>query len=235
MFMSNTVVLTYLHTPFWGSEQFYKSTKRLGLPVYNAWKKEGYKDTVGCIMKMLYDGLLFLKANGYTHVIYSDAADTFFLKKFDVPDFLLISVEKACFPDPSLAEKYPQNMPTPWRYVNAGNWCGPIDLAIEFFERYKLNTHQGQHVNGQREWHQAFLQSQKDNLKVYLDWNCMYMQSVAFEDAGDFSIHIDRKMDEWPIVLNDIPKIRNNKTETFPAVFHGNGRTDIKWIYDLLK
>lgn len=230
--MKKTAVLTYLHTPFWGSDQFYRSTNRLGLHVHNAWKKEEYGGSVGCIMSMLYKGLLELKEQGYTHFIYSDAADTFFLKSFEPPDHLLISVEKACFPDPVLAEKYPE-CSTPWKYVNAGNWCGPIDLAIRFY--YKLNTYKGQHINGQREFHHAFLNAYKQEFRIELDTKCKFMQSIAFEDPGDFSIITERKMDEWPTVLNDIPKIRNNKTDTFPAVFHGNGRTNMDWIYELIK
>jgi len=232
--MNKTVILTYLHTPFWGSEQFYKSTERIGIPVYNAWNLAEYKNTVGCIMTMLYKGLLHLKKEGYTHVIYSDAADTYFLKSFEPGDSLLISAEKACFPDGELAEVYPKTL-TPWKYVNAGNWCGPIDFAIEFFERYKLNSHQGKHANGQREWHHAFLQSQKDNLNIHLDYQCLFMQSIAFEDPGDFSILIDRKLQEWPTVVNDYPKIINNITKSQPCVFHGNGRTNMDWIYNLIK
>jgi hypothetical protein len=230
-----TAVLTYLHTPFWGSDEFYRSTNRLGLHVHNAWKTEEYSGSVGCIVEMIYKGLLELKEQGYTHVIYSDAADTFFLKSFEVPEFLLISCEKACFPDSAVAEKYPNPASAnPWKYVNAGNWCSPIDIAIKFYETYGLAGNRGKHINGQREWHTAFLQAWKDKFPIMLDWNCTDMQSIAFEDPGDYSIIIERKMDEWPIVLNDVPKIRNNKTGTFPAVFHGNGRTDMFWIYSLI-
>lgn len=228
-----TAVLTYLHTPFWGSDQFYKSTNRLGLHVHNAWKTEEYGGSVGCIVEMIYKGLLDLKEQGYTHVIYSDAADTFFLKSFEVPEFLFISTEKACFPDPATAKSYPGS-PYPWKYINAGNWCGPIDLAIKFYETYGLAGNKGKHINGQREWHQAYLIAHKHQFPILLDIECKYMQSIAFEDPGDFSIIIDRKMDEWPTVLNDFPKIKNNKTGSEPCVFHGNGRTEMNWIYDLL-
>jgi hypothetical protein len=215
-----TVVLTYIHTEFYGTEEFRKSCAAVGFPVHNAWDPSLYNGTVGDIMYMLYKGLLDLKEQGYTHVIYSDGADTCFLRRFMVPNYLLISAEKACFPDPDLAKEYPE-YPTPWRYVNAGNWCGPIDNCIDFFERYGLNTHQNEHINGQREWHKAFLQSQKDKLKVFLDFDCLYMQSIAFADPDDFSIE------------NGL--IKNNITEEYPSVFHGNGRTEMDWIYNLNK
>lgn len=240
--MSSTVVLTYIHTEFEGTEQFRKSCERVGFPIYNAWKKEKYNDTTGSIVRMLYDGLLFLQ-NKFDKVIYADGADTIFLKRFDVPDYLLISVEKACFPDAALAEKYPF-CPTPWKYVNAGNWCGPIKSAIAFFERNGLHMYDGKHINGQREWHHAYL-GEIDAISpgklihlydTYLDTECKYMQSIAFEDPGEFEIIIPRnKMEVWPRVTNGDPIVKNNLTGTFPAIFHGNGRTPMSWLYELYK
>lgn len=238
--MNNTAILTYLYKPFWGSEQFYKSCNKVGLPVHNAWNLEFYNDRVGSIVYMIYKGLLFLRDKGYEKVIYSDAADTYFVKAFEPPDYLLISVEKACFPDEALAAEYPP-CATPWRYVNAGNWCGPIQSAIDFFETNGLHLHQEEHINGQREWHHAYLNSIDKitpgkllhKFNVHLDTKCEYMQSIAFEDPDDFQIITNRKMEEWPKVTNGESYILNRKTGTSPCVFHGNGRTPMDWIYNL--
>lgn len=213
-----TVILTYIHTPFWGTQQFLKSTKRIGLPVHNAWDIALYTGKVGSIMYMQYVALLELQKK-YTHVIYSDAADTIFLKAFQPEDGLLISAEKACFPDKLLAELYP-NYPGPWKYVNAGNWCSSIEIAIKFFEKYGLNTYQDKHVNGQREWHHAFLNGCIERFPVRLDYSCNKFQTTAFEDQGDF--------------YSDGISFKNFVTGTEPCVLHGNGRTDMTWIYENL-
>lgn len=217
--MSDTVVLTYIYKEFWGTDEFYKSTNKVGLPVYNCWTLP-YVAT-GCIMRMQYDSLLKLR-NEYKYVIYSDGADTYFVDKFTPPDnILIVSAEKNCFPDPSTSERYPQ-IDSPWKYVNAGNWCAPIDLAIRFFEEYQLNIYQGKDVNGQREWHDAYLKG-KDEFPIKLDTECEYFQTTAFAHEGD-------------IIISEFDcgaEIENGITNTRPYVFHGNGRTDMDWLYKL--
>lgn len=215
--MSDTVVLTYIYKEFWGTHEFYKSTNKVGLPVHNCWNLNNYVGT-GSIMKMQYDALLELK-DKYKYVIYSDGADTYFVSKVTPPDdILVISAEKNCFPDPTTAERYPETI-SPWRYVNAGNWCAPIELAIDFFEKYRLNIYQNDHVNGQREWHDAYLKALEDNYPVHLDINCQIFQTTAFAHDGEIIVEEER--------------IKNTKQGTWPCILHGNGRTDMSWLYKL--
>jgi hypothetical protein len=215
--MNDTIVLTSIYSEFWGTEQFRKSCNRVGLPIYNAFNGTEFTGN-GSILKMLYGALQLLK-DKYKYVIYSDGADTFFAKSFTPPNgVFVISGEKNCYPDQVKAPLYPTKESS-WCYVNGGNWCGEITLIIEFFERYGLLIHKND-ANGQRELTDAYIKAYHDHFPIILDQKCVYFQTTAFEEPGDFTLAEDGK------------GIINNITGTEPCVFHGNGRTDMKAIYE---
>jgi hypothetical protein len=215
--MSETIILTSIYEEFWGTQQFRKSCAMVGLPVHNAFRGQSFKGN-GTVLRMLYNSILELKGR-YKKVIYSDGADTFFMKAFTPPDnIFIISAEKHCYPDPVKAPLYPLKK-EPWCYVNGGNWCGDIDICIAFFEKYGLMNHVGD-VNGQRELTDAYIRGVFDGFHIQLDQKCEYFQTTAFEEPGDFALAEDGK------------GIINLITGTEPAVLHGNGRTDMKAIYE---
>lgn len=212
-----TVILTSIYSEFYGTENFRKSVERIGMPLYNAFTG-GHFTGNGDVMKMKHTALLELRKK-FRYAIYSDGADTVFFRSFTPPsDRIIYSAEKACYPIESLADQYPDKQP-PWCYLNAGNWCAPIDLMIEFMEKYGLTKYSGD-VNGQKEVTEAYLQAKKDGFPIFLDQKCEYFQTIAFEHEGDFSY------DGFQIV--------NNIYHTRPRVAHGNGRTDMKHIYELI-
>jgi hypothetical protein len=95
-------------------------------------------EPVGFLGK-IHETYRYLKAlEGYTHFLYTDAWDTFAMAGPDelaakMPDGLLISAERACYPYPELAAKYPAGE-SPWKYVNGGGWCGEIAAFIKLYE-----------------------------------------------------------------------------------------------------
>lgn len=215
--MNDTIVLTSIYSNFWGTEQFQKSCKMVGLPVYNAFKGTEFRGN-GTVLRMLYDALRELR-DKYKKVIYSDGADTFFMKSFTPPDdVFIISAEKNCYPDPVKAPLYPVII-TPWCYVNGGNWCADIDLAIAFFQTNGLHNMPAD-ANGQRELTDAYINSYRRQFPVKLDQTCEYFQTTAFETFGDFALAEDGK------------GLINLVTGTTPSVVHGNGRTDMTPIYN---
>lgn len=227
--MNDTVVLTYIYNEFWGTEEFRKSVGKLGLPIHNA-MKTNHMVGDGQLLKWIYDAYVELR-DKYKYAIYSDGADTYFVKNFKVPDDKIIySAEKAIWPPTremhDLWEEYYDYdlRPTPWSYLNGGNCCSPIDLMIEFFDRYGITDHVGKHVNGQGIVAEAFIKAKADGFPIELDTNCVYFQTTGFAEAGDF------------LIFNrDDVVIENLITHTHPAVFHGNGRTPLDWIYNLYK
>lgn len=146
-------------------------------------------------------------------VCYSDGGDTLFLKELNPPkEVLVYSAEKACWPLPQLQILYPES-PSYWRYLNAGNWVGPKQLVIEFFERYVHPQITRMDIDGQSQQTTAFLRAKQDGFPIMLDYNCALFQSMAFEHESDFTY--------------TETTVKNNYTGHEPAVLHYNGRTDM--------
>lgn len=215
----STIALTYIYSEFWGTEQFRKSAERVGLSIHNAFSGTIYTGGPD-VLRMFYDSFHQLRGK-YDKLIYADAADSVFIRAFEPPDGKIIySTEKACYPHPSLAAEYPDPK-GPWRYLNGGGFCGSIDLLIEFYDKYGLTKHVGD-LNGQYIMALAYLQAKKDGFPIELDQDCQYFQTTAFEDPADFGIPNTTGKD-----------IMNLVTGTMPHLWHGNGRTDMTWIYKL--
>lgn len=157
-------------------------------------------------------------ATGHELFCYTDGADTYCQRKFEVPkDYILFSVEKHCYPHTWVAEKYPK-VKSKWKYLNGGNYGGPLELIIDFFERYGLNK-LDYAATGQHEYMLAYLEAIKDKFPIKLDTGCEVFQSMAFEEEGDFKVV--RK------------KVNNLVTKTVPAVLHFNGLTEMSVLKKL--
>lgn len=229
--MSDTVILTAIYSEFWGTEQFRKSVKRTGLDLYNVFPPGVPHKGNGFIYQYFYKAFLYLKDKCRT-VIYSDGADTIFQKGFSPPlNKIIYSVEKQIWPPEchypelrTLYDRYYSNPKykgiehLPWKYLNGGNWCGPVDLLIEWYEKYGLKDLTGD-INGQLEQAEAFLKADTDGFPIEFDHLCQYFQTTAFENKGDFDLAPDGKL------------LVNNLTGTIPCILHGNGRTPMEAIY----
>jgi hypothetical protein len=234
--MSKPVVLTAIYKEFWGTEHFRKSVQRVGLDVYNVFPANTPHKGNGFIYGYFYNAFLYLRDKCET-VIYSDGADTIFQRAFEPPnDEIIYSTEKQIWPPvqqfPHLQTLYDEYYHTrgrnyliplcPWKFLNGGNWCGPIDLLIEWYDKYGLKNLTGD-INGQKEQAEAFMKADKDGFPIRFDLGCEYFQTTAFENRGDFGLAEDGKT------------LINNITGTIPCVLHGNGRTDMTPIYERWK
>jgi len=149
-------------------------------------------------------------ASEYTHILTCDSWDTIayapmqeIMDKYKETDCGFWSVEKACFPNPSLADDYPK-IPFQWKYINCGGSLFPIPLFIETFEKYKADSNI-------QEWAAKNFLYDNDG-RIKLDTNCDIFQTMGFEHEGDFSFEDGR--------------IVNNFTESKPVLAHFNGRTE---------
>lgn len=157
------------------------------------------------------------RANGATHILYTDAFDTLafadaeeVISKFSqfADCEMLISCEKNCYPYPERAKDYP-DASGPWRYVNGGGWLVSIDYFKELCVKENLN--EGSH---DQVWlMEAYLNNQD---KIKLDNNCEIFQTIAFSDPA-----------EWQ---REGERFKNIGTGTLPVFFHGNGHTDMDWL-----
>lgn len=233
--MSKPVVLTAIYKEFWRTDEFKKSVQRVGLDLYNVFPPNTPHRGNGFIYGYFYNAFQYLKDKCDT-VIYSDGADTFFQSPFEPPtNKIIYSVEKQIWPPechfPHLRHmynhyydnpKYNGVRHLPWQYLNGGNWCGPIGLLIEWYERYGLKDLTGD-INGQKEQAEAFMKADADGFPIEFDHLCQYFQTTAFENKGDFDLAPDGKL------------LINNLTGTIPCVLHGNGTTPMGAIYERWK
>lgn len=213
--MSKTALVTSIYKPFWGTQYFEHSVKEAGFPLYNAFKGKRFTGN-GDVFKMLYDKYVELQ-NEYDYLIYSDGADSLVLRNFTPPDKVIYSAEMACYPHTYMADKY-KDKKTQWCYLNGGGYCGPSKLIVEFFDRYGVNKYKGD-INGQHEQMVAYLQAKDEGFPIDLDQSCEIFQTLAFVPETFFSV--------------DDSGIFNPTTNTYPHVLHGNGRTDMSWLYKL--
>lgn len=227
----STAIITSIYQPFWGTEAFLKSCEKHGYTVYNTFKKKYFSGN-GDVIRMIYDQLLELKGK-YETVIYADGADSLVVSHFDPPtDHILWSTEKAVWePFPSLQARwmnYYQDMAvlwgkpmvSPWKYLNGGGYCGPVELLIEHFEKYGFNKQRGD-MAAQSFQANAFLDAKAAGFPIRLDTNCNYFQTTGFEHEGDFELADGQ--------------FKNLITGTTPSILHGNGRTDMKRFYEYFK
>lgn len=237
--MNDTIVITSIYKPFWGTEEFMKSCARVGLPVHNAYKAKHFTGN-GDAIRMIYEALVELKGK-YKYAIYADGADSIFLKSFTPPEGrILYSTEKAIWPptedmkdkwedyyfildQESIITSGKELIVSPWKYLNGGGYCGEINILIEFFQKYGLDKLKGD-VNGQDHQALAFLKAHAEGFPIYLDTQCNFFQTTGFEDPGDFEYGPN----------HDGMFFRNQKTGSFPSVLHGNGRTEMQQFYTLL-
>lgn len=167
-----------------------------------------------------------------THMLYTDAFDTLALggpeevigkmesmqmdMRLDGRFKMLISAEKNCYPHPERADRYP-DPGTPWRFVNGGGWIAEIEYFKYLCGKENLNS--GSH---DQVWlMDAYLNNREE---IRLDSNCEIFQTIAFS-----------REDEWDWVVSSDSRgtrLKNIGTNTLPVFFHGNGHTNMDWIYN---
>lgn len=170
------------------------------------------------------------KLEGYTHFIYTDAWDTFAVagpESVTIPDGLLISAERACYPHPEKAVLYPDN-PSPWKYVNGGGWCGEIAAFLKMYELCPPTTE----LNDQVYLTDQFL---KGYDWISLDYECSIFQTIGFCPESDFVFPLVADGDVTlckAVATKNI--FYNTVTRSTPAFIHGNGHTPMPHIYELI-
>lgn len=212
--------LTYVYSDTAQTAEFYNSCNRHGINIMNICPYRGeYKGAHAAIKDVV--SFLNQLPDCYTHALIVDGGDSVFqAKPTMVPDHILYQGEKNCYPHPSLAEKHPQST-TEWRYLNGGCISGSVENMRQFYSlvQSKFNNTV---ENGQHAQQLAFFEWVDSGKKAEIDSNCQLSQSIAFsENFQDFEI--DGKV------------VKNKVTRTIPYILHGNGRTNMEWIYNLYK
>jgi hypothetical protein len=216
--MTNTIITVTNNIKHPGLKRLIDSAEKFGWEVNvieTTWRGFGTK---------LIETYNFLKQNPQIEsFVFVDAHDVVVLSdpKFfnavlnwnNYENKMLVSCEKACWPDSSLADKYSEYW-SEWKYVNSGLYYAPSDIFIKVFESSPPEYHDDDQL-----WlTNRFLNQSGDDIKT--DTHCMLFQSYSHIREGDFGYENNR--------------LQNLKTLTQPIFIHGNGATDMTLINQLL-
>lgn len=137
-------------------------------------------------------------------------------------DKMVCSAERGCWPVPFWEIHYPEKFDHRYNYLNSGLYYSPSELFINLIESY-MPAYED---DDQQFLTKVFL---FDNLdRIVLDNNCEVFQSYSFIEEGDYKYVLDPN----PRLS---PRLNNLKTGTFPTIVHGNGRSDMTKVLELLK
>lgn len=153
-----------------------------------------------------------------THILYTDCFDTIafggpdeVIEKFkqfgDIK--MLISAEKNCYPIAAKAKDYPVTE-GPWKYVNGGGWLVEIEYFKQLCVKENLNRQSHDQI-----WLMDSFFNNRDQIKI--DNDCEIFQTIAFSNKEEWEFREGRFL--------------NVGTGTLPIFFHGNGHTEMNWVY----
>jgi hypothetical protein len=182
-----------------------------------------------------------------THILYTDAWDTLafgtpseVLSKFKAMDCkMLISVEKACFPNDERdkyhrIENYPES-PTSWKYINGGGCMFEIEYFKELCQLHPFNTNRMMDPDWLAELHQYHPE------QIKLDYQCSIFQCISHSNQDEWKIEY-KLPNGFPTEqfmtgsnnYEEYKRFRNKQTNTLPVFFHGNGRTNMDWLKETI-
>lgn len=150
---------------------------------------------------------IFCDANDV--VVLSDEAE--FLSKVPYSELMLCSAEKNCWPKKELADQYPETR-SPFKYINSGLYYSHSLTFISLFE-----TLPPKHSDDDQLWMtKNYLNT---FLGIHLDRFQNVFNSYSFIEDGEYEYKDGRL------------HIMGNT----PIFIHGNGRTDMTKVLELLK
>jgi|LakMenE18May11ns_1017448.scaffolds.fasta_scaffold9952861_3 hypothetical protein len=163
---------------------------------------------------IICDGYDVLPLNGCSSYLLHDALHSY----FDM-NKITFNAETNCYPDSILSDYYP-NKTTKWKYLNAGIYGGMIKL-IKIMLNQTLPNIKGS--MDQREYTKLFL-SNPD--LITLDYECKIFQTLYNGKIGG-----DINLQDFIIENN---KIKNKYFNTYPLLFHGNGKINMSTLTPFL-
>lgn len=215
--MNCKLITVFSHPEVDGLHKLIQSATKFGwsdnlVPIQvNPWQGFGTK------LKTVY---AYLLANhDVDYLFFCDAYDVVLLgtmeealSKLDL-NKITVSAERGCWPDGDLEKYYPTRFEHRYNYLNSGLYFAPREKFLKLFE-YNMPEYA---TDDQLWFTRLFL---FEDLDIVLDNNCEVFQSYSFVEEGDYEYSEDG--------------VFNAKTGTWPILFHGNGRSDLTKIYELI-
>ena len=160
----------------------------------------------------------FLESRTEPFAMFVDGRDVIILDRAErildqyqrIGSEIVISAEKTCWPDATLASHYPYPKPpyhnSPWRFINAGGWIGERKALIKALAA--AGEYSGAWPNDdQRCWTEFFLYMGGRQIMT-IDAGCQIFQSMGGTNSHELG-----------------PTGENLITHKTPKVVHFNGRT----------
>jgi hypothetical protein len=214
----NTIITVTNNPNHPGVERLTKSAEKFGWELYvidAQWKGFGTKliETYNFLINNpQIESFVFVDAHDVV-VIGSPGEFNSELEFYYIRSSIIVSCEKACWPVAELAAAYPSEDVGEWKYINSGLYCSTSDSFIKLFESSPPS-----YEDDDQEWFtRSYL---RNDYHIIRDFNCILFQSYSHIADDDFGYENNR--------------LQNLKTLTQPIFIHGNGRTDMTLIDQLL-
>ncbi|XP_055864465.1 procollagen-lysine,2-oxoglutarate 5-dioxygenase 1-like [Biomphalaria glabrata] len=206
-----------------GFRQFLRSAKLYGLNVKvlglgTTWRGGTMQSTGGGHkINILREGLkpfknvenlIIMFVDSYD-VVFTDGKDAILDKFSKFNSRVIFSAEEACWPDKTLAEKYPIVKDSKKKYLNSGGFLG---YAKEIYEIVS---------------HQTIADDEDDQLyytKIYINRALRHEWNMKLDTKAEIFQNLNWALGEIVIKYkNGHSYLYNIETETTPVVIHGNG------------
>lgn len=215
----NCVLITVCsRTDEYGFEMLKKSTGKFNWPfvtMRTEWKGFGTK------LITTYQFLKSESAKDITHFFFCDAYDVVVLStmeealsKVGDKSKMLVGAERGLWPpDMQVYDARFEHFDHGFNYINSGLYFAPKELFIEYFEQ-----NIPEYSTDDQKWlTETYLNQKSDN--IILDNNCEVFQNYSFVREDDYQFG---------------SRLGNIKTATLPVFVHGNGKTDLTRVYELI-
>lgn len=155
----------------------------------------------------------------YSRMVVTDAWDVLFYGTKDallarIPDTLVISAERNCYPEPHLAPLFTST--SPWRFVNAGLYAGTPQYIFDWCQRVE---EKGEHTILDQAWLNRRKSEGSDLVPLDENTDLFYTVSSTQED-GSLMMHDGRP---W-----------NAHTGSHPLFFHFSGKCPTESFREML-
>lgn len=132
------------------------------------------------------------------------------IKYFDL-EKITFNAEKNCYPNVGLKSLYPE-VDSIWKFLNAGLYVGKVKHILKMLEK---NLPRMRGIIDQEIFSLDYVNKE---MNIEIDYNCKIFQTMYMLDDEDLSIKDNQ--------------VINNKTQSNPILFHGNGNSSFKKIFE---
>lgn len=129
---------------------------------------------------------------------------------------VLFNAESNCYPDASLATKYPNKETSRYKYLNAGAYVGRKKDIVALLE--ECIPHMGNGSIDQLVFSRKYVEEMGSGT-IQLDSNCDIFQTL-------YQIPQDECL-TYSNIAGEARYLHNKETDTFPFIIHGNGCSDM--------